>query len=79
MASVVANGGAEEYGEAEPKKPVKRGFAKIDVVDVILSGDGDGPAKTPPSAFEQLAESTISKVKKKKLINLIYIFFFFET
>lgn len=58
----VTNGFVDEY-EVEPKKPTKRGFAKIDVVDVILSGDSnDGPHRPSPTAFEQLTETTISKV-----------------
>lgn len=54
-------GSSDEYGEPE-KKHTKRGFAKIDVVDVILSSD----AKRGGTTFEQLTEATISKVVQGK-------------
>lgn len=47
----------DEPTEAE-RKPSKRGFAKIDVVDVILSDD-TYEARNKPNVFEQITETAL--------------------
>lgn len=44
------------------KKTEKRGFAKIDVVDVILSAEGQQALTKSNNALEQLTEITFSMV-----------------
>lgn len=61
MSSAFGNGNDDEFTETE-KKTGKRGFAKIDVVDIILSEEGQQALMKSNNTFEQLTEITFSKV-----------------
>ncbi|KAK6624438.1 hypothetical protein RUM43_004220 [Polyplax serrata] len=60
MSSAFGNGNDDEFTETE-KKTGKRGFAKIDVVDIILSEEGQQALMKSNNTFEQLTEITFSK------------------